>query len=212
MPARRSASIASIPVAISARHVHLTQPTVERLFGAGHQLREHAPLTQPGQFAAVEKVTLAGPHGRIAEVRVVGPTRSENQVEVSRTDELRLGVDAPVRLSGQLSRTPGITLIGPAGSVHLDRGVITASRHIHMTPADARRLGVHDREKVSVAIDSDGRDLIFGDVIVRVAPDFRLELHLDTDEGNAAGLHPGDTGQLLTPTALRARVHTPGRG
>ena len=201
-----SSKNASIPVAISARHVHLTQAAVEQLFGAGHPLHVHAALRQPGQYSTEEQLSLVGPGGRIDHVRIVGPARSDNQVELSRTDELALGIDAPLRISGQLANTPGITLVGPAGSLQLDRGVIVASRHIHMAPQDAARFGVRHGQYVSVAIDNQGRSLVFGDVAVRVAPDFQLELHLDTDEGNAAGLHPGDTGLLLTPTSHRARL------
>lgn len=186
-----------IPVAISARHAHLSQESIERLFGAGYRLRERAPLRQTGQFAAEETVTLIGPRGRIENVRLIGPPRETDQVEISRTDEYVLGLDAPVRLSGELTGTPGVTIEGPAGRITLDKGVIVSLRHIHMSPEDAARLGVHDRQVVRVAVDSEGRDLVFGDVVVRVRPDFRLELHLDTDEANAAGLRPGDTVVLL---------------
>lgn len=188
---------AGIPVAVSARHVHLSQGTIERLFGAGHVLREKHPLSQPGQFAAQETVTLVGPRGRLEHVRVLGPPRAGDQVELSRSDEIALGIDAPLRLSGELAGTPGIELVGPAGSVRLEQGVVLPVRHIHMSPEDARRFGVRHGERVSVAIDSDGRDLVFGDVAVRVSPQFRLELHLDTDEGNAARVVPGMKARLL---------------
>ncbi len=185
-----------IPIAISARHVHLSQPTIDRLFGPGHVLQPRTALSQPGQFAATETVSLVGPRGRIDRVRVMGPPRDTDQVEVSRSDEIALGIDAPLRLSGELQDTPGIGLIGPAGRVDLPGGVITALRHIHMSPEDARRFGVVDRQRVEVAIDSNGRDMVFGDVIVRVSPHFRLELHLDTDEGNAAGIDADSTATL----------------
>lgn len=197
---------ATVPVAISARHVHLTAATVARLFGPDHVLGVHSPLAQPGQFAAMETVTLVGPRGELPHVRVVGPPRAEDQVEVSRSDALKLGLDAPVRLSGQLAGTPGVTLIGPAGTIALDHGLVLAKRHVHMTPDDARRFGVHDREIVEVAVDSRGRDVVFGDVVVRVASDYQLEFHLDTDEGNAAGLHDGDPVRLLTPVMVRAQL------
>jgi acetate kinase len=197
---------AVVPVAISARHVHLTPASVARLFGPEHVLSVHSQLAQPGQFAAEETVTLIGPHGELPHVRVVGPPRTEDQVEVSRSEALKLGLDAPVRVSGQLAGTPGVTLVGPAGTITLEHGVVLAKRHIHMTPDDARRLGVHDREIVEVAVDSHGRDLVFGDVVVRVSSDYRLEFHLDTDEGNAAGLHDGDPVRLLTPVLVRARL------
>jgi acetate kinase len=188
-----------IPVAVSARHVHLTQDTVDRLFGTGHRLQVRTALSQPGQFAAVETVTLSGPRGRLDGVRIVGPARSQNQVEISRSDEFHLGLDAPVRLSGDLAATPGVTLEGPAGTVQLREGVVVARRHIHMSPADAQRLAVRDRDVVRVAIDSDGRDLVFGDVVVRVDDAYRLELHLDTDEANACGLRHGDRASFLGP-------------
>jgi acetate kinase len=178
----------TIPVAVSARHAHLSRGTVERLFGAGHTLRKRTDLSQPGQFAAEETVALIGPRGRIEHVRLMGPPRATDQIEISRTDEFLLGVDAPVRLSGDLVGTPGITIEGPRGRVTIGSGVICARRHIHMSPADATRLGVSDGDIVQVQIDSDGRDLTFGDVIVRVADNFRLELHLDADEANAAGV------------------------
>jgi acetate kinase len=186
-----------IPIAISARHVHLCQATIDALFGPGHALSVKAPLSQPGQFAAVETVRLSGPRGSIGHVRVLGPARAADQVELSRSDEIALGIDAPLRVSGDLAHTPGIELIGPAGSLRLAGGVVTAVRHIHMSPEDARRLDVQDRQRVTVAVDSDGRDLLFGDVVVRVSPQFRLELHLDTDEGNAAGVASGATARLV---------------
>lgn len=186
-----------IPVAISARHVHLTQATLDALFGPGHVLQVKSPLSQPGQFAAHETIALVGPRGRLDAVRVLGPPRGEDQIELSRTDEVILGIDAPLRVSGDLAHTPGIELVGPAGRVRLTHGVVTPLRHIHMSPEDAQRFGVRDRQSVSVAVDSHGRDLVFADVVVRVSPQYRLELHLDTDEGNAAGVDRGATARLL---------------
>jgi acetate kinase len=186
-----------IPVAVSARHAHLTQASVERLFGAGFTLHPVKPLSQTGQFASGENVTIIGPHGRIEHVRLLGPPRHEDQIEISRSDAVTLGLDARVRVSGDLRDTPGITLEGPAGRVALVHGVILAHRHVHMSPADAAHFDVKDGDVVEVAIDSEGRDLVFGDVVVRVAPDYHLELHLDTDEGNAAGIGPGVTATLL---------------
>lgn len=183
-----------IPVAISARHAHLSAPTVERLFGAGYELRKRCDLSQRGQYALEETVSLIGPRGRIDQVRLLGPLREDDQVEISRTDEFVLGVDAPVRLSGDLGNTPGITLEGPRGRVTIPHGVICARRHIHMAPADARQFGVRHGEMVQVAVDSDGRALTFADVMVRVGADYTLEFHLDTDEANAAGVR---TGQLV---------------
>lgn len=204
---RRLQSAVRIPVAISARHVHLTRDSVDALFGADYQLRVHAPLSQPGQFAAEETVSLAGPTGTLTKVRIVGPERPEDQVELSRTDEVELGLDAPLRVSGDLTRTPGLRIIGPKGWRDLARGVILAQRHIHMSPADADCLGLRDGELVQVGLEHTGRALTFGDVVVRVSPDYGLELHLDTDEGNAAGLHHGEEA-LLTLTSAVARIHT----
>jgi acetate kinase len=185
-----------IPIAISARHVHLTPSSVEALFGAGHALTPLKPISQPGQYAAKETVTLVGPRGRIQNVRVLGPPRVADQVEISRTDEFALGIDAPVRESGDIENTPGLRLEGPAGAVTLKKGVICALRHIHMRPAEAAAFGVTNGDRVDVRVDSDGRDLVFGDVLIRVRDDFVLEMHVDTDEGNAAGLDPGMTGAL----------------
>ena len=188
---------ASISIAVSARHAHLSQATLDRVFGPGYQLRPRTWLSQTGQFAAQEIVTLVGPAGRIQNVRVMGPPRSHDQIELSRTDELALGIEAPVRISGDLAGTPGIGIEGPAGRVSLSSGVISARRHVHMSPQDAERFGVQDGQTVQVKVDSKDRDLVFGDVTVRIAPDFRLELHLDTDEANAAGIKNGDRGELL---------------
>lgn len=204
--ARADTAAANIPVAISARHVHLTQDTVERLFGAGHQLQPRLALSQPGQYAAEETVTVTGPAGQLQHVRIVGPPRSRNQVEISRSDAFTLGLDAPLRESGDLTGTPGVTLEGPAGAVQIENGVLCAQRHIHMSIADAQMLGLEDQDRVAVEVDGAGRRLVFGDVVVRVAPDFRMELHLDTDEGNAAGLIPGVRASLLAPTAGLASV------
>jgi len=185
----------AIPLGVSAHHVHLTPEHVEALFGPGHTLTWYADLTQPGQFACKEQVTLVGPKGRIERVRVLGPERPESQVEIARTEEFKLGVDAPIRMSGDLDGTPGITLEGPAGSVHLDHGVICAMRHIHMSPQDALELAVRDRDVVRVRVPGE-RSLIFGDVMVRVSPDFRLDMHVDTDEANAAELDRDAVGHL----------------
>lgn len=200
----------TIPVAISARHVHLTQETVERLFGAGHQLTPLRPLSQPGQFAAQEEVTLVGPKREIHGVRVLGPTRSVDQVEISRTDEFFLGIDAPIRASGDVANSPGIKLIGSEGrNVALDHGVICAWRHIHMTPQDAESFSVQDRDVVEVEVGKPGvRSLTFGDVLVRVKPTYKLEMHIDTDEGNAAELDRHDVGDLeLTDVHAKLRIN-----
>jgi len=198
-------SLPRIPVAISARHVHLTEAAVEALFGPGHTLTPYRPLSQRGQYAAQECVDIVGPKRTIEGVRVLGPCRSRCQVEVARTDEFFLGVDAPVRASGDLDGTPGVTLVGPAGTLELEEGLICAQRHIHMNPAEALALGVEHGELVEVALDTDGRDLIFGDVKVRVSEGVHLEMHLDTDEGNAAEIVKGDEA-VLAPTGVMARL------
>jgi len=186
-----------IPIAVSARHAHLSQATIDAVFGAGYRLRPRTWLSQTGQFAAEETVRLVGPDGQLDHIRVMGPPRGQDQIELSRTDERALGIAAPVRISGDLTGTPGITVIGPAGRRVLKEGVISARRHIHIDPQNAADLGLHDGQVVQVKIDSEGRDLVFGDVTVRIAPDFHLELHLDTDEANAAGVSDGDRAVLL---------------
>lgn len=186
-----------IPIAVSARHAHLSEVTLQRLFGDPFELHVQKWLSQTGQFSAQETVSLIGPHGRIDHVRLMGPPRRQDQIELSRSDECTLGIAAPLRISGDVADTPGVQVIGPAGAVTLSNGVITARRHIHMNPQEARQLGLSDGQVVSVKIDSDGRDLTFGDIVVRIAPDFRLELHLDTDEANAAGVTNGDYAQIV---------------
>ncbi len=181
---------APIPVEVSAHHVHLAQADVDRLFGVGHALTPEHELSQPGQFACKEQVSLVGPKGKIAKVRVLGPTRRETQVEIAMTEQFKLGIQAPIRESGDLANTPGITLEGPKGTVAIPRGVICAQRHIHMSPEDAMNFRVRDKYVVRVRIEGD-RELIFGDVVVRVNPNYRLALHIDTDEGNAANVRTG---------------------
>ena len=184
-----------IPIEVSAHHVHLTQEHVEALFGAGHQLTPEGDLSQPGQYACKEKVNLIGPKGRVERVRVLGPARRASQVEIAMTEQYKLGIAPPIRESGDLRNTPGITLEGPAGQVTLSEGVICALRHIHIPPADALRYGVRDRGTVRVRVVG-GRELVFGDVRVRVDPNFRLAMHIDTDEANAAALQTGALGYI----------------
>ena len=186
---------APIPVEISAHHVHLSQADVDKLFGPGHQLTPEHELSQPGQFACAEKVHLVGPKGRIANVRVLGPTRKETQVEIAMTEQFKVGIQPPIRESGDLAGTPGMTLEGPYGSAVIERGVICAQRHIHMTPEDALRFRVRDKYIVRVRIEGE-RELIFGDVVVRVNPAYRLAMHIDTDEGNAANIRTGMLGYI----------------
>ena len=185
-----------IPIAISARHLHVTQEAVDALFGKGHTLTPYKPISQPGQFACEEKVDILGPRRTITGVRIIGPLRPKVQVEISRTDEFTLGIDAPVRNSGDVAHSPGVTLRGPNGEYTISEGVICARRHIHMHPDDAKRFHVSDRDVVEVSINSDGRDLTFGDVLVRVSPKYVLEMHIDTDEANAAQISRGFSGIL----------------
>jgi acetate kinase len=199
-------SAGPIPIAISARHVHLDEPTLEALFGPGHELTPLKPLTQPGQFACEERVDLIGPRRTIEGVRIIGPTRGQTQVEISRTDEFHLGVDAPVRASGNLEGSAPITLRGPKGSVELKEGLICSRRHIHMTPADAKTHGVQNGDEVAVELMGGERDLVFRDVLVRVKDSYQLELHLDTDEGNAAEVVPGDEGCLMRIEGTTGRL------
>ncbi|MCD6310265.1 MAG: phosphate propanoyltransferase [Candidatus Eremiobacteraeota bacterium] len=191
------ATSGEIPIASSNRHVHLSRADLEVLFGRGYELTPMKDLSQPGQFACMETVTVAGKGGCLNNVRVLGPVRSRSQVEVSITDCHILGIDLPpVRDSGDLDGTPGITLIGPGGTVILSEGLILAKRHLHMTPGDAARFGVKDKQLVKVRIGGE-RGVIFEEVLVRVNENFSLELHLDFDEANACGLKPGMKGELI---------------
>jgi acetate kinase len=192
---RLQASQIPIPIGVSAHHVHLSQADVEQLFGTGHMLTPVSPLAQPGQFAGEEQVRLIGPRGSIDRVRVLGPARDQTQVEISRTEGYRLGIQAPVRMSGDLDGTPGLILEGPAGQIELKNGAIYAQRHMHMTPTDARKLGLENGDVVRLRVEGK-RELIFGDVAVRISPKFKLEFHLDTDEANAAELNTGDVAYL----------------
>lgn len=190
----------TIPVAVSARHVHLTETTFAKLFGADAVPTKYKDISQPGQYACNEKVNLVGPRNRIDGVRLLGPLRRVDQIEIARTDEFRLGVDAPIRDSGQITDSAPITLEGPAGSVHLKQGLICARRHIHMHPDDAVIFGVEDKDIVEVAITGGPRDLSFGDVLIRVNEKYKLEMHIDTDEANAAELNSGAGGELICET------------
>lgn len=194
----------NIPIAVSARHAHLTKDTFTQLFGETAQLTHYKDLVQPGQFASNETVTLIGPKGKIERVRILGPLRSYNQVEISRTDEFLLGVDAPVRDSGQVRGSAPIILEGPKGRVSLSEGLICAHRHIHMTPEDADNFCVKDGDKVEVAIAGKVRSLTFGDVLIRVHPSYALEMHIDTDEANAAELSADSDASLVYHEAAGA--------
>ena len=176
-----------ILVETSARHVHVTKEALETLFGAGYELTVKKMLSQPGQFASNERVTVVGPKKEMANVSILGPCRSANQVELSATDARSIGLDAPVRESGDIAGSAGCKLVGPAGEVEISEGVIIAKRHIHMTPADAQAAGVADKDVVKVACGGEGRKLVFDDVFIRVRDDFATAMHIDTDESNAAG-------------------------
>ena len=186
----------AIPIAISGRHCHLTEATFKALFGEDATPTEYRPLSQPGQYACEERINLIGPRDRIDGVRLLGPLRSVDQIEISRTDEFKLGVDAPVRDSGKVEGSAPITVEGPAGTLLLSEGLICARRHIHMHSSDAATFGVKDKDEVSIAVVGGERDLIFGDVLIRVKDSYALEMHIDTDEANAAELGRGATGAL----------------
>ena len=197
-----------IPVAVSARHVHLTSDAVNTLFGPGYQLTPDTPLRQPGQWAARERVALEGPKGRLERVAILGPLRARTQIEVSRTDSFALGIKAPVRDSGKLDGTPTVTIVGPAGTFVTD-GLIIAARHIHTNPADAARLGLEDGEYVDVRIGDHDRGLTFARTLIRVGANSFTEMHIDTDEGNAAGIGVGDgeEGEIVHDQAATVHRH-----
>jgi acetate kinase len=200
-------TIPTIPIAVSGRHIHLTQEAVDALFGNGYELTVKAPLSQPKQFACNEQVTIVGPKNKIERVRILGPTRPKNQLEISRTDEFFIGIDAPVRASGKVENSPGIKLIGTKGTYQMKEGVICAWRHIHMTPEDAELFGVEDKDIVDVEVSNGLRPLTFGNVLVRVSPKYALEMHIDTDEANAAEL-PRYSEGVLNKTDGSAKLIT----
>jgi len=185
-----------IPVAISNRHVHLSQEDMNRLFGANHHFKILKNLSQPGQYAYEEKVTLVGPKGVLENVRILGPARRKTQVEISVSDGIKLGVKAPIRDSGELDHSASLTLVGPLGSTTLPEGTIIATRHIHMHPDDATRLGVMDQERISVKAPGD-RGLIYNKMLVRVSDKYKLEMHIDIDEANAAFLKNNDYVEII---------------
>lgn len=186
-----------IPIEISARHIHLSKPHAEVLFGAGYEFKILKKLSQPGQFACVKTVKLVGPKGEIDNIRYLGPFREKTQVEVSETGARKLGIDPPFRRSGDLKGSVGVKIVGPKGEVDLKEGVIIALRHIHMDPETAKKAGLKNLDKVKVDING-VRDLIFENVIVRVDPNFKLSMHLDADEANAAGINKDNHyGELL---------------
>ena len=185
-----------VPVGLSNKHLHLCAADLETLFGKGHKLTPSKELKQPGQYACEEKVDIVGPKGTLKGVRVLGPERSETQVELALTDARAVGIAVPVRESGKLAGTPGLKLVGPAGEVELDHGVIAALRHIHMSPEQAKEAGVVDKQIVSLKFEGE-RGVIFNNVLIRCGEGHNAEIHLDTDEGNAAGLANGVLGEIL---------------
>lgn len=182
-----ASTAAGVPVGISNRHIHLSQADLDQLFGAGYQLTPMKELSQPGQFACKETVTICGPKGAIEKVRVLGPVRKETQIEIVAGDCFKLGVKAPGKLSGDLAGTPGITVVGPRGSVQTAQGLIVAQRHIHMAPADAQAYGVQDGQIVKIRVGG-LRGGIYDNVAIRVTTSSKLECHLDTEEANAMGV------------------------
>ena len=187
----------AIPIETSARHIHLCEEDFHTLFGEGGGLTYKADLSQPGQYVCEERLTIQGPKGRFENVAVLGPFRKETQIEISMTDSRKMGIPGMIRQSGDTEGTPGCTLIGPAGSLELDHGVIVAKRHIHMTPVQAIQLNVKDNDDVFVIMESYERSLIFADVVVRVDPTFALAMHVDTDEANAFANENHPTGVIL---------------
>lgn len=173
-------------VETSARHIHVTQEHLEILFGKGYELTKKKDLSQPGQFACEERVTIVGPKKELAGVSILGPVRPATQVELSATDARSIGIAAPVRESGDTAGSGACKVIGPCGEIEISEGVIVAKRHIHLTPADAEAFGVADKQIVSVKIENDSRSTVFGDVVCRVSPKFAPAMHIDTDEANAA--------------------------
>ncbi|MBC8545914.1 phosphate propanoyltransferase [Clostridiaceae bacterium NSJ-31] len=186
-----------ILIETSARHVHVTEADLETLFGKGYKLTPKKDLSQPGQFACEERVDVVGPKKTIPRVSILGPTRSATQIEVSFTDARTLGLNPPVRESGNIAGSAGCKLVGPCGEVELSEGVIVAQRHIHLTPEAAAEFGVSDKQIVSVKCAGTGRELVFGDVVCRVSPSYSPAMHIDTDEANAAAAFGEFYGEIL---------------
>lgn len=185
-----------LPIALSSRHLHLSAEHIEVLFGKGYELTHFKDLSQPGQYATNEKVDIVGPKGTLKGVRVLGPARPSTQVEISLSDGFVLGVKPPVRDSGDTQGSPGAKIIGPMGEIELEKGIIAAARHIHMHTDDAEKYGVVDKQRVKVRASGE-RAVIFENVLVRVHPTYALEMHVDNDEGNAAGIRNGDLVELI---------------
>ncbi len=186
----------TVLVEISARHLHVSKEDLAVLFGEGHALTPKKDLSQPGQFACEEKVKIVGPKGTL-NASILGPERPDTQVEISLTDARTIGVVAPIRESGDVAGSGACKLVGPCGEVELTCGVIAAKRHIHMTPEDAEKYALSDNQNVKVSVKTNGRSLIFDDVVVRVSPKYALAMHIDTDEANAASVAPGCMGVII---------------
>ncbi len=186
----------SFEVEASGRHVHLSRKELDALFGTGYELTKAKDLSQPGQYASKERLTVVGPKGAFHNVVILGPVRKESQVEISLTDCLQLGVKAPIRESGDIEGTPGIVLVNGDKSVSLDKGLIVAKRHVHMTPEDAEKIGVKNHDIVKVKVEG-ARPLIFDDVVIRVSPKFATYMHIDYDEANACGFSKGIRGRII---------------
>lgn len=189
--------INKVLVEVSARHLHVSQEHLEILFGKGHALTPKKDLSQPGQFACAERVDVVGPKRTLTGVSILGPVRGTTQIELSMTDARGIGVNPPIRESGDVKGSVGCKLIGPNGEVDISEGIIIAKRHIHATPEDAVRLGVSDKEIVSLKVDTPARSATFGDVVVRVSPAFALAAHFDTDEANAAAISGEVFGEII---------------
>ena len=189
--------MAKVLIETSARHVHLSKEHIDKLFGEGHELTFKKALSQPGQFACEERVTVVGEKKEIKNVSILGPARSATQVEISLTDARSIGCNAPIREYGDIAGSGACKIIGPCGEIEISEGVIAAKRHIHLTPEAAKEMGVSDKQIVSVKIDSDDRKTVFGDVVIRVSDKFSPAMHIDTDESNAAGVVPGMMVEVL---------------
>jgi len=194
---RKVITMSKVLVETSARHLHVTKEHFEILFGAGAELTPKKDLSQPGQFACAERVTVVGPKKELAGVSILGPFRKDTQIELSASDARSIGIKAPVRQSGEIAGSGACKLVGPCGEVELNEGVIVAKRHIHMTKADAAEMGIVDNQIVDVKIESADRSLVFGDVVVRVSDSYALAMHIDTDESNAAGCAGEVYGEII---------------
>jgi putative phosphotransacetylase len=185
-----------VPIAVSNRHIHLSKEHVERLFGRNYQLNKWKDLSQPGQFASKETVTLIGPKGKLEKVRVLGPARGDTQIEISLFDGYTLGINPPIRDSGDIDGTPSVIIQGPRGQLKVDQGLICAARHIHMNPDDAAHFQVNNGQRVQVKVTGQ-RGVIFDNVLIRVSPKYKLEMHIDVDEANAAQIKNRQLGVLI---------------